>query len=214
MLRGSTVYIVTKNAGKLREVELILGRYGFSVAPFAAEKLEIQSDSLEEIVEYAAERLAGSVPEPFVVEDSGLFVEHLRGFPGPFSSYVYRTIGCTGLLKLLENASSRRARFVCAAALCVKGDVRIFTGEVRGTISLQARGSSGFGFDPIFVPEGCAKTFAEMSIEEKCAVSHRARAFTKLAKYLSSGGSLSEPGPHRKGDSLNLIACTTLNFFI
>jgi len=178
------VYAVTRNVGKLREMEFILGRYGIEVVPFEARKLEIQSESLEEIVSYAARLLVGTVPEPFLVEDSGLFIEALRGFPGPYSSYVYRTIGCEGVLKLLEGVSDRRARFLCVAALCVGGEVHTFVGEVRGSISAQARGSSGFGFDPIFIPEASEKTFAEMSLEEKCAISHRGRALSKLAEFL------------------------------
>jgi len=180
------VHVVTRNQGKLREIRAIVGRYGIDVVAVAADKVEIQSDSLEDIVRHAARALLGSVPEPFAVEDSGLFIEALNGFPGPYSSYVYRTIGCAGVLKLMDGVPNRRARFVCAAALGLGGEVRVFRGEVEGEVSTEARGSSGFGFDPIFIPRGYSRTFAEMSLEEKCLISHRAKAFSLLAEYLAA----------------------------
>lgn len=182
------LYFVTLNVGKLREAEVVLKRFGIEVKGVGERKLEVQSDSLEEVVMYAAESLRGRVPEPFVVEDSGLFIERLRGFPGPCSSYVFKTIGCEGILKLMEGVEDRRANFICSAAL-VYDRIRVFSGEVCGWISYELRGAGGFGFDPIFVPEGYERTFAEMSLEEKCAVSHRARALEGMARFLSTARS-------------------------
>jgi len=179
-----TVHLVSENPGKLREAQFVLGKFGLGAKPVKAEKLEVQSDSLEEIARVAAEHLLGRVPEPFIVEDSGLFIASLKGFPGPYSSYVYRTIGCEGVLKLMLGIEDRRAKFVCAAALGFGGRVHVFTGEVEGVISEKPKGQGGFGFDPIFVPLGHAKTFAEMTLEEKCAVSHRSKALEALAKHL------------------------------
>jgi XTP/dITP diphosphohydrolase len=178
------IYVVSENPGKLREIRFVLGKFGFEVEPLRARKLEIQSDDLEEVARVAAESLLGRAPEPFVVEDSGLFIASLRGFPGPYSSYVYRTIGCEGVLKLMRGVEDRRAKFVCAAALGFNGSVSVFRGEVEGAISEEPRGRGGFGFDPIFVPLGHAKTFAEMTLEEKCAVSHRSKALETLAVHL------------------------------
>jgi len=95
-----TVRVISKNPGKLREIRLVLAKFGIEVESVEERKLEVQTESLEEIAKIAAERLLGRVPEPFIVEDSGLFITSLRGFPGPYSSYVYRTIGCEGILKL------------------------------------------------------------------------------------------------------------------
>ncbi|MCS7104707.1 MAG: XTP/dITP diphosphatase [Thermofilaceae archaeon] len=181
---ASVVYLVTKNAGKVREVEAVLNKYGFSVSPIEARKEELQSDLLEHVAKYAAEQLIGKIPEPFIVEDSGLFINILNGFPGPYSAYVYKTIGTWGILKLMEGAVDRGAKFVCAVALCLNGRVHVFRGEVEGEISIRARGDAGFGFDPIFVPFGYSKTFAEMSIEEKCMISHRAKALQLMVNYL------------------------------
>lgn len=179
-----TVYVISKNPGKLREIRLVLEKFGFEVKPLEERKLEVQSESLEEIAKVAAEHLLGRAPEPFVVEDSGLFIASLKGFPGPYSSYVYRTIGCEGVLKLMKGVEDRRAKFVCAAALGFEGAVHVFRGEVEGTISYEPKGQGGFGFDPIFIPLGCSRTFAEMTVEEKCSISHRSRALELLAKFL------------------------------
>ncbi len=182
--RRITVRVISKNPGKLREIRLVLAKFGFEVEPVDEKKLEVQSESLEEIAKTAAEHLLGRVSEPFVVEDSGLFIASLKGFPGPYSSYVYRTIGCEGILKLMREVEDRHAKFVCAAALGFEESVLVFRGEVEGMISYEPRGQGGFGFDPIFVPLGCSKTFAEMTLEEKGSVSHRSKALELLARFL------------------------------
>ncbi|RLE72114.1 MAG: non-canonical purine NTP pyrophosphatase, RdgB/HAM1 family, partial [Thermoprotei archaeon] len=122
---------------------------------------------------------------PFFVEDAGLFVEALNGFPGPYSSYIYKTIGCEGILKLLEGVDNRKAYFLSVVALRAPGlgDV-VFKGKVNGIIANEMRGEKGFGFDPIFIPDGCEKTFAEMNIEEKSRYSHRGKALRKMGKWI------------------------------
>jgi len=178
------LYFVTGNPGKLREARIILEPAGFAVEQVNMPKLEVQSDSIEEVARRAAESLRGRAPQPFFVEDSGLFIDALGGFPGPFSSYVYRTIGLAGVLRLMEGEANRRARFLAAVALCVGEEVTVYTGEVRGVVADRPRGSRGFGFDPIFIPEGYAETFAELGEEEKSRVSHRGRALRAMAADL------------------------------
>jgi len=122
------------------------------------------------------------------VEDAGLFIDALNGFPGPYSSYVYRTIGVEGVLKLVEG-KSRGAAFVSVIALYHPGKgVRVFKGMCRGVIAQHPRGFSGFGFDPIFIPEGVGKTFAEMREDEKNKLSHRGEAARKLIEWLKNTG--------------------------
>ena len=111
----------------------------------------------------------------------------LGGFPGPYSSYVFNTVGCEGILKLLHSVTERGASFEAAVAYCEPGHRPIcFTGSVKGVVTKRARGSNGFGFDPIFVPKGNRRTFAEMSTKEKNLYSHRARAFGKFCKWFTS----------------------------
>lgn len=185
------VYLVTGNRHKVEEFEAILAPLGVEVVPVRLEKLEVQADDVAVIARYAAERLP-VMDAPVAVEDAGLFIKALRGFPGPYSSYVYRTLGLKGVLKLMEYVDERGAYFLSAIGVKdTEGRVHVFTGRVDGSIARSPRGSGGFGFDPIFVPEGWEKTFAEASMEEKNSVSHRARAARALAEWLLYGGPIS-----------------------
>ncbi|MCI4371392.1 MAG: non-canonical purine NTP pyrophosphatase, partial [Thermoplasmata archaeon] len=120
----------------------------------------------------------------YLIDDSGLFLDAFGGFPGVYSSYVYKRLGCAGILKLLSDAKSRAATFETVFLSRRGQEHEVFHGQTRGTIADRERGTSGLGFDPIFVPEGATKTFAEMTISEKNAVSHRARAVETLLRHL------------------------------
>lgn len=179
-------YFATKNEGKFREAKLIFESLGLKLDMLDTDKIEIQSDSLEEIASFAARELAERLGCRVIVEDAGLFIKSLNGFPGPYSAYVYRTIGLNGILKLMDGISDRYAYFLSVVAYAEPGmPAKVFQGKVEGLISQEPRGFKGFGFDPIFQPlEGDGKTFAEMSSEEKNRFSHRARAFMKLALWI------------------------------
>ncbi len=181
------LYVTTTNEGKLREFKELGKNHGIQVVPSGFGKLEIQSSSLEEIASFSALMAYLKLREPVFAEDAGLFINSLNGFPGPYSSYVYRTIGVEGVLKLMEGVKDRRACFKSAISLVIpEVTLRVFRGEVCGQIIREARGSGGFGFDPIFVPEGHSKTFAEMSLSAKNALSHRAKAFKSMVEWLSN----------------------------
>ncbi|MDH7556348.1 MAG: XTP/dITP diphosphatase [Candidatus Methanosuratincola sp.] len=183
------LYFATGNPHKLAEANSILSKFGVLLRHAPSPKIEIQSESLEEIARYAAEVAYRSLGSPLVVEDSGLFVESLNGFPGPYSSYVYKTIGCGGILRLLEGNANREARFECVVVYASGETLRSFVGIARGSIAEAPRGSGGFGFDPIFISDGCGgKTFSELGPSEKSAVSHRGRAFRALGEWLRSSG--------------------------
>ena len=120
-----------------------------------------------------------------LVEDSGLFIEALGGFPGVYSAYVLRTLGPSRLLRLL-GVRERRAHFVTVFGYAPsRGRVQLFRGEVHGRLADRPRGRHGFGFDPIFVPDGLDRTFAEMELAEKDRRSHRGRALEALAALLA-----------------------------
>ena len=179
--------LVTTNRGKAEEFSEIFTEYGFNfrVEPMATP--EIQEDDLREIARYSVLYAYKVLREPVLVEDAGLFIEALNGFPGPYSSYVYRTIGVNGILKLMEGAARRRARFESAIAFYSPlTELKIFTGTIEGRISDEPRGSGGFGFDPIFIPDGSIKTFAEMSLEEKNRFSHRGKAARRFAEWFKT----------------------------
>jgi XTP/dITP diphosphohydrolase len=149
--------------------------------------VEIQSDSLTEIAATSAVEAFRRCHLPLIVEDAGLFVDALKGFPGPYAAYVYKTVGNKGLLKLMEGTENRRATFRSAIAYCdsLSGETVCFEGEVHGEITLEERKSdeSAFGFDPVFQPLGSTRTFAEMDIAQKNGLSHRANALQKFAEW-------------------------------
>uniref|UniRef100_A0A7J3QFG8 dITP/XTP pyrophosphatase n=1 Tax=Ignisphaera aggregans TaxID=334771 RepID=A0A7J3QFG8_9CREN len=178
------LFFATNNKGKVKEAEYILNKYGVVLKPIAINKIEIQSNSLREIAVYAVKSIYKIIGKPVVVEDSGLFIDALNGFPGPYSSYVYKTIGLKGILKLLDGVIDRKAKFIAVVALAFNDNVYVFEGSIEGYISLEIRGDKGFGFDPIFIPVGSNKTFGEMDIEEKSMYSHRGKAFKELATWV------------------------------
>lgn len=177
---------VTSNPGKAREADEILGD---DVERADYDYVEIQSDSLADIAEYGARDAYGELGEPCFVDDSGMFVEGVGGFPGPYSSYVYSTLGLDGVLRALEGfeGDDRAARFDCVVAYHDGDDVHTFEGTVRGRVAHERRGEGGFGYDPIFevAEDEEGRTFAEMPSEEKNEVSHRRRAFEAFADFLS-----------------------------
>lgn len=195
--RGGNVriVIVTTNKGKYEEFSNLFSKYGlrFRWEPMATE--EIQATDVRKIALHSVIYAYKMLREPVIVEDAGLFIDALKGFPGPYSSYVYRTLGVEGVLKLMEGAGNRRARFLSALAFYSPlTELKIFTGSVEGRIAESPRGESGFGFDPIFIPdEGDGRTFAEMGVEEKNEFSHRARSARKFAEWIKSLPPLSPP---------------------
>ncbi|MGC9189894.1 MAG: RdgB/HAM1 family non-canonical purine NTP pyrophosphatase [Conexivisphaera sp.] len=180
-----TLCLLSGNPHKLREMSVVAGSMGWTLALCkGAQKLEVQSYKLEEVVLFAARSagLPGSI-----VEDSGLFISSLNGFPGPYSSYVYSTIGYVGLLRLMEGTEDRSAYFESAIAYTdARGNIRVFTGRVYGVIAEEPAGSGGFGFDPVFIPAGYSRTFAEMELEEKSWISHRGTAISRLLRWLEA----------------------------
>uniref|UniRef100_A0A7C3IT17 XTP/dITP diphosphatase n=1 Tax=Candidatus Methanomethylicus mesodigestus TaxID=1867258 RepID=A0A7C3IT17_9CREN len=179
------ILFATGNPHKVEEANRTLSQFGICLRIANCEKVEIQSDSLERIAEHAAASAAAKLGCPVIAEDSGLFIKSLGGFPGPYSSYAFKTIGCSGILRLMEGVSDRRAAFRCSIAYAVPGNpTLLFAGEALGFISDSARGTRGFGFDPIFKSnEGRGLTFAEMEAEEKDRISHRGRAFRSFGDW-------------------------------
>ncbi|MFC7167427.1 RdgB/HAM1 family non-canonical purine NTP pyrophosphatase [Halospeciosus flavus] len=178
-----TLRFVTTNEGKVREARDYLAEL-VDVEQFDYDYTEVQSDSLADIAARGAEEAfeAAGGEDPVIVDDAGLFVGELDGFPGPYSSYVEDTIGIQGVWTLAQELDDRRAAFRCTVAYTDGETTETFDGAVQGRI-VAPRGTGGFGFDPIFEHDGT--TFAEMSTEKKNALSHRGRALAKLADWLA-----------------------------
>ncbi|HEY6239033.1 MAG TPA: non-canonical purine NTP pyrophosphatase [Thermoplasmata archaeon] len=185
------VRFVSSNPAKFREVRAGLREHGIRVVWTRRALPELQADRLEDVVRGKLAALRPS-SHPVLVEDSGLFLEGLDGFPGVYSAYAYRTIGLGGILRLLRGRS-RRAVFRTVAGVAA-GDQRWLTrGESRGTIAPRPRGNGGFGYDPIFIPTGFRTTFAEMTLREKNALSHRGQAIGAVGARLKREA-LGRPG--------------------
>ncbi|MDP6869982.1 MAG: non-canonical purine NTP pyrophosphatase [Candidatus Poseidoniaceae archaeon] len=209
---------MTSNKGKVAEASEYFANHGMIVKQFEFEATEPQTDDLEVVTISKLEQAISTLPNPddmLLVEDAGLFVDALDGFPGVYSSYVLNTIGTHGILKLLDQLKSenpiqdsklRSAEFRAVAALYCKGQTIISEGVCRGRISHQVRGDEGFGFDPIFVPTDLdvtgeslecgelgetsthGKTFGEITLEEKQLYSHRRRALSGIIEGFSRIG--------------------------
>jgi len=190
------IVFATSNTHKCREVSSMLSKYGIAIKCVDIKSLEIQSESLEEIAATSVKQVVNLHGGAALVEDSGLFIDSLRGFPGPYSSYVYRTLGNSGILRLMDGVVSRTAYFKSVLAYLPQSSQPIlFQGITPGRISESPLGSGGFGFDPIFIPdEGDGRTFGQMSVEEKNKLSHRGKATRKFAVWYLSRGVSRQPG--------------------
>lgn len=180
------VIFVTKNEHKFLEAKAIAESIGVTLIQSYIKKVEIQAPELEEIAIFSSRYIRNKLGNTtYIVEDAGLFIKYLNGFPGPYSSYVYKTIGCEGILKLLRGVNNREATFKSVVVLY---DPRIgemiFEGITEGTISYSIRGKGGFGFDPIFIPKKFERTYAELTLTDKNRVSHRAKAMKKTFNFI------------------------------
>lgn len=181
----SAVTFVSTNPGKADEVRSVLRPYGVEVRWRRRVLPEPQAESLEEVVRAKLDATRG-IPGTVLVEDSGLFIPSLRGFPGIYSAHFLRVWGFDPILELLRHRG-RRAYFRAVAGLRHGSHEELFAGMVRGRIASRPAGTNGFGYDPIFIPTGWDRTFAEAPSQEKNAVSHRARALRKAGAALASG---------------------------
>ena len=180
------VSFVTSNVHKFEEAKTVLTQYDIELIQIPTPVLEIQSEDLREIVIYKVMEAVKVVDPPFIVEDTGLYISELNGFPGPYASYVYKSLGLTNILKLMRNISNRAATFRAVGAVVYRENVfKIFESIVGGTIAENIRGDQGFGYDPIFIPNGSTHTFAEMDVNEKNKYSHRGKLFRKIGSFLT-----------------------------
>ena len=194
MLRlNNYMFFVTSNKNKLREFEEILGT---KLEQIEIDLEEIQEIEVEKVVEHkvleAYERIRKSFDKAqdvsIIVEDTGLYIEAWNGFPGALAKWVGKTIGFEKIPTMLKIRTSDVLTMSAYAKTIVGyydgNHLELFEGKIDGKIPEKARGESGFGWDPIFIPKGHEKTFAEMSGDEKNVVSMRRLAAEKLKKFL------------------------------
>ena len=171
------VLFASSNKHKYLEAKKILGNFGLKLGFLKCSLEEIQSDSIKKIAEKKAVNAYNQCKKPVIVEDDGLFIEALNGFPGPFSSYVFKTVGNEGILKMLS--TNRHAKFVSVISYYdKKNGLVMFEANVQGKISKKIFGK-GWGYDPIFTLKGESKTFAQLY--NKNQLSHRYKALKKFS---------------------------------
>ena len=181
-----SAWFATSNDHKFEEARFVLQELGVVLRRLPSKGPELQSDDPSEVALHAAAWAYRTSLKPLFVEDTGLFIESLRGFPGTRASFVFRTLGLEGVLKLMDGISFRGAEFVSAVAYCDgSSEPRAFVGRLKGRVALRPLGERGFGFDPIFVATGARRTLAQMKLAEKCAISHRASALRAFGGWLS-----------------------------
>jgi non-canonical purine NTP pyrophosphatase (RdgB/HAM1 family) len=159
-------------------------RMGFGLERLDLDLPEPQSLDPAEVAAIKVRAAFDRLHRPVLVEDSGLEILAWGGFPGALVKWLEKSAGLETIVRMVDPFSNRRARAVCAVACFDGADVVAARGVTEGSISAAPRGSGGFGWDSIFVPEGSAGTYAEMTPEEKDRVSHRGRAWRELAKKL------------------------------
>jgi len=178
MHKSFDLYFVSSNNHKYSEAKKILDSFGINLGFIKSNLEEIQSNSLENIAMAKARDAFSKFKKPIIIEDDGLFIDSIQGFPGPYSSYIFKTIGNKGILNLLKN--NRKAKFLSIITYCDKNFLESFDGKLDGRISKTKKGK-GWGFDPIFIPNNSKKTFAE--INNKNELSHRYKALKKFSKW-------------------------------
>ena len=189
--QAKTVCFGTGNLHKVAEASAILEPYGWKVVHENVNRIEIQSDSIKDIAIYSLACLSDK--KNFFIEDTGLFIPALNGFPGPYAAYVMKTLTPAGILTLYRGlqTNDRTAYFESVIAFRDNsGKIHTFSGMITGQISFEVRGVH-WGFDPIFVPDDEVYnpgklTFAEMSVELKNRISHRSRALHTFAEFLNN----------------------------
>ena len=192
------IVLATRNKGKIRELARIFAHELPEVELLGTDNFPdlADVDETEDSFEGNALLKAGAVSRftklPAIADDSGLTVDHLKGAPGIYSA---RYSGVHGddeanlqkVLREMEGIANRRAQFVCAAAFVApNGYQKVLRAEMVGELISQPRGANGFGYDPIFVPEGFAQTTGEMAPDLKDSISHRGKAMRELAQIISS----------------------------
>ncbi len=184
-----SLYFITGNKGKFSEAKKKFSELNIDIVQKDFGYPEIQADSLKDVALYGVEYIQERFDKPFFLEDAGLFIDALNGFPGVYSAYIFYKISCSGILKLMDELGSNRRKACFRSVIAYKEPDRepdLFIGESYGVISKKPIGENGFGYDPIFIPEKGTKTFAQMETNEKNQFSHRGKSLNKLIDFFKN----------------------------
>jgi XTP/dITP diphosphohydrolase len=195
------IFIASKNNGKIKEIESVLRVFNYEFSSLAdypdIPDIDESGATFEENAFIKAKAVYDIVKVPVMADDSGLEVDYLNGAPGVYSArYAGEKASdldnCMKLLKELKQTEyeKRTARFKCVIILYNGVNKHSFEGTCEGHILNEMRGSKGFGYDPLFLPEGYTKTFAELDLDTKNRISHRGKALQKLVKFMDSAAQM------------------------
>lgn len=179
------VTFATSNTNKLDEARSLLG---FRIKNRNVDIAEIQSISEEEVAKKKAIDAYNILHTPVVVEDTGLHIKELGDFPGALIKWLIKGLGYERICRLTDLCMDRGAYAETCVAFYDGKALRTFIGRVDGSIAMHPRGRRKFGWDYIFIPKGCKKTFAEMAMPEKNGISMRGKAFLKAKAFLEEKG--------------------------
>tara|TARA_B100001027_G_scaffold199445_1_gene158173 strand:- start:599 stop:1192 length:594 start_codon:yes stop_codon:yes gene_type:complete len=191
------IFFATGNSKKLEEARQYLEPLGHDVELLLIEGkppdfIEPQTSELTEVALSKSDQAISMISDTelldcaILVEDSGLFIDSLNGFPGVYSSYVFETIGLGGILKIMSEEENRHCEYRAVSVLVINGKRIITTGVCRGKLGNQISGQGGFGYDPIFIPNGSNEvSFGQMNESEKSSFSHRGESLKALSKAIS-----------------------------
>jgi non-canonical purine NTP pyrophosphatase (RdgB/HAM1 family) len=174
---ASTFVLVTGNLDKWREARRILEG---ELAHVRIDLPEIQAATTAEVALHKARAAFAELQRPVIVEDAGVELLALGGFPGPFIKFWETLGGLESICRAADGSQDRRVVAVCALGVCTGAEAYVVEGRTSGTLAEHPRGTNGFGWDAIFIPEGDRRTFGEMTGAEKDLVSHRRRAWESL----------------------------------
>lgn len=179
------IVVVTGNKGKAAEIEAITG---YLVEAVNLDIQEVQSLDVEVVAKEKALAAYRQLSRPVVVDDTGMTIEALKGLPGALVSWFLDTLGPEGIVRLIVGESNRKASVSTCIGYADATGAYTFVGTIYGALTTEPRGAGGFGYDPIFVPDGQDRTYAEMTSEEKNAQSMRKEALIKFRDFLGSRG--------------------------
>jgi len=179
------LYFNTVNGDKIREIQFVFSKHrNISTKFLNREIVEVLSYNINMVVKQKAIDAYNYWRLPVIVEHGALEIEYLNHFPGALSKPMWDLMN-DKICSLIPNGETRMAKVISAVCYCDGKKIEIFIGETIGTISHKGLGSNGFQFDPIFIPEGCSKTYAEMDLDEKMPYSQATKSYEKLISYLN-----------------------------
>ena len=182
------LFLASSNKHKFHEMSILLKGFGVSLKRKRLELFEPDSASLEETAKFKAKQAFEKIKKPVIAEDTGVFFEAYRDFPGPLAKRVFLGIGFEGLTALVKNARNRKAFFKTVVCFHDGKKFKTFSGKMNGTLLSRAVSvhKDRLPYEKLFVPQGFTKALVDLSIDEKNRISHRATATRKLGKWLAS----------------------------